>query len=345
MIDLYRLQHFVALAREGSYVRAAETLSLSQPALSRSIQALERQWATRLFDRGRGGVTLTPVGRALYEQTEELLHHADTMDCKFQQILSGERGRVRFGIGPWIASMLLPELLGILVSDQPDIHIEVVIGDDDEMRDLLLVGQLDFFVGRLRQGIDPLDRLTMKSLGVIHPGLYVREEHPLTMIEELTLKDLGDYPSASGTAFAAELHDLDPEIREALAPAIELDSFDLLAQITRSTDIVLIAGNAMKSHGLVQLPFHITGRPGSGVALVQPDGRAPSPAALVTLDALLPLSERILDRTRVVTDGDAITRSDPPARAAWSADPRSSHPEGLGRHSHDRALPNNQLVV
>ena len=72
MLDLYKLQHFVVVARTGSFRQAAEQLHLSQPALSRSIQALERRYGVTLLDRSRTGVHLTTVGQQLLARAHQI---------------------------------------------------------------------------------------------------------------------------------------------------------------------------------------------------------------------------------------------------------------------------------
>lgn len=68
MLDLRKLRHVVVLARRLNYVRAADELGITQPTLTRSIQALERQLQVRLFDRDHGSVNLTPRGRSIAER-------------------------------------------------------------------------------------------------------------------------------------------------------------------------------------------------------------------------------------------------------------------------------------
>jgi DNA-binding transcriptional LysR family regulator len=80
VLDLYKLQYFVVVAKTGSFRQAAEQLHLSQPALSRSIQALERRYGVMLLDRSRTGVYLTAVGQQLLARAEELIYNAETLE-------------------------------------------------------------------------------------------------------------------------------------------------------------------------------------------------------------------------------------------------------------------------
>src|SRR3954447_27024284 len=85
MLDPRRLLTFRAVAREGSFSRAAAVLHRSQPAVSHQVAALERELGTALLVRGRGGATPTPAG-------ELLLAHADALATRLEPPRAGRRG-------------------------------------------------------------------------------------------------------------------------------------------------------------------------------------------------------------------------------------------------------------
>ena len=73
MFDNFRLKVFMALAREGSFTRAAGELKISQPAVSQNISELEKTVGAKLFERHRGEIVLTPVGQVLHVQARKIL--------------------------------------------------------------------------------------------------------------------------------------------------------------------------------------------------------------------------------------------------------------------------------
>ena len=109
-MELTRLRHILAVARTGSFSRAAEEERITQPALSRSIAAFEQRHGVILFDRGRGGAHPTPAGRLVIEQARRLLSATNDLERSLRLYGTGEAGRLAFGLGPLLASLFLPGL-------------------------------------------------------------------------------------------------------------------------------------------------------------------------------------------------------------------------------------------
>jgi DNA-binding transcriptional LysR family regulator len=95
-LDLRRLRYFVTVAGELSFIRAAQLLHMTQPALSRQISALERDLGAQLFERDRRGTALTPAGQQLLEDAAPLLAAASALERRTR--LAG-REPARFAIG------------------------------------------------------------------------------------------------------------------------------------------------------------------------------------------------------------------------------------------------------
>jgi DNA-binding transcriptional LysR family regulator len=93
-MDLRSLRHVVVLGRLLSYTKAAEELGMSQPALSRSIQMVEQRAKVRLFDRDRGGVHLTAIGRLFVDRAAAVLREVDDLDRVLSRAASGAEGNV-----------------------------------------------------------------------------------------------------------------------------------------------------------------------------------------------------------------------------------------------------------
>lgn len=260
MLDLHKLHHFVVLAHTGSFIKAAEALHLSQPALSRSIQALERQYRVTLFDRSRTGAVLTPVGKQLLARAEDLLFNATALEQALEGAAAGVNGLVRFGIGPSAADLIVPRLLEVVLAKYPDIRVNVVIGSVASMMRQLLDTEIDFFIGLRTPHIS--ERVGVEPLWVSGPAFLVRPEHPLLATTPVPLEALRSYPRIGPTAWNKTLaHTVPEEARSWLNATIELDNFELAAKTAATTDAILVASDIHEVAHLTPLPIDTATQP------------------------------------------------------------------------------------
>jgi DNA-binding transcriptional LysR family regulator len=168
----------VVLAHNLSYRKAAEELRLSQSALSRSVQSLERETGARLFDRDRGGVHLTTVGRAFIDRAATVLREADELDRMVRRHASGAQGKIAFGMAPMLAGTLVPEALSQGLLSSPDLRSHVVVRSVEALLPLLLREEIEFLVAPA--GMLPEDApVKAVTLGTFPISLLVRVGHPL----------------------------------------------------------------------------------------------------------------------------------------------------------------------
>ncbi|HEX7872826.1 MAG TPA: LysR family transcriptional regulator [Sphingobium sp.] len=231
MLELRHLRNLTALAQRLNYARAAEDLGITQPTLSRSIQALERQLGVRLFDRDRSGVTLTPQGRMVAERAGFLLADADDLERQSQLSAAGEAGRIRFGMAPMPARALLPRLLSTRLKAAPDVANEVVVRDVQALWGLLTTGDIEFFVSQ--DGLlQDVSQARVDMLGHFPISLIVRAGHPLLA---------GDDPAARFPLLRSSWAGLPlpTEIRDNVrgAPNV-VEDFGTLAAVTASSDAI-----------------------------------------------------------------------------------------------------------
>jgi DNA-binding transcriptional LysR family regulator len=178
MIDLRSLRHLVVLVKHLNYVRAAEELGVTQPTLSRSVQALERQLGVRLFDRDRGGVRITPQGRAIAERASLLLRDADDLERQAKLAADAEAGRVRFGMAPMPARTLLSRALADRLEVAPGVTNEVLVRDVGALWEMLLAGEIEFFINPNPPAHD-LSGVRLEVLGRFPLSVIVRADHPV----------------------------------------------------------------------------------------------------------------------------------------------------------------------
>ncbi len=128
-LTLKQLRYFEALARHGHFGRAAETCSISQPALSMQIKELEESLGTPLFERAARQVRLTPFGEAFAARVRTILRSVDELRDLARVARGGIAGRLRVGVIPTVAPYLLPAIVGELTRAHAglDIHIRETV--------------------------------------------------------------------------------------------------------------------------------------------------------------------------------------------------------------------------
>lgn len=164
-IELRQLRHFVAVAEEMHFGRAAQRLHMTQPPLSQSIQALESMLGTPLFARTSRSVTLTPAGAALLPHARQLLHDVLALPDLAQRAAAGESGRLSLAFVSTADYSVLPPFLHRFRAAYPQVQIELREATSDLQLEALEQGEID--VGLL---IPPLpDR--MKEVLAYRPVL------------------------------------------------------------------------------------------------------------------------------------------------------------------------------
>ncbi|MFC7788415.1 LysR family transcriptional regulator [Microbacterium sp. MAHUQ-60] len=142
-MNLEQLRGFVEVAREGHFTRASETLHLAQPSLSRQISTLERELGTRLLDRARGHISLTPAGEALLPRARRILAEVEAIGEEIDELAGLRRGRVRLGAPPTLCVSLVAEAISTFHRAHPGVDLHLAEGGSRSLVDRLAVGDLD----------------------------------------------------------------------------------------------------------------------------------------------------------------------------------------------------------
>ena len=191
-IRLRHLHTFVAVAQQGTLGRAAETLNLSQPALSKTLNELEQLTGTRLFERGRLGAQLTLVGEQFLTHAVKVLDALNSAGQALNRKEGLNNDIVRIGALPTAALGILPTVIGQFHKQQKDITLQVATMNNTMLLAGLKSGEIDIGIGRmsdpdLMRGLN-YDRLFLESL-----NLVVRPGHPLLQ-ETVTLSRVMEWP-------------------------------------------------------------------------------------------------------------------------------------------------------
>ena len=191
-IRLRHLHTFVAVAQQGTLGRAAETLNLSQPALSKTLNELEQLTGTRLFERGRLGAQLTLVGEQFLTHAVKVLDALNTAGQALNRKEGMNSDVVRIGALPTAALGILPSVIGQFHQQQKDITLQVATMNNTMLLAGLKSGDVDIGIGRMS---DPelMSGLNYELLFLESLKLVVRPGHPLLQ-ETVTLSRVMEWP-------------------------------------------------------------------------------------------------------------------------------------------------------
>jgi LysR family hydrogen peroxide-inducible transcriptional activator len=142
MADVPALETFVAVARAGSVVGAAERLARTQPSISARLLALESAWATKLFRRHARGMALTPEGARLLPLAEAALQSLSVLDLAAGLPVAGH-DELRIGAGDALGREVVPRAMARLLSESPTLSIRVLEGPGPRLIEALRAGEID----------------------------------------------------------------------------------------------------------------------------------------------------------------------------------------------------------
>ena len=188
-LELYRV--FKEVAEAGNITAAAQTLFISQSAVSQSIKQLEAELQTRLFARNSRGVTLTADGRMLYEYVRSAMGLLETGEEKLSQSRDLQMGHLTIGASDTVTSQFLLPYLDRFHRQYPAIHIQIISGRSHKVLGLLQSGKVDIaFASTPQEGasLETFPCLTTHSIFV------AGAEYPCDFDHVYTLEEIARFP-------------------------------------------------------------------------------------------------------------------------------------------------------
>lgn len=204
-MELRVLQYFLAVAREQSIVRAAESLHLSQPTLSTQLKALEAELGKQLLIRGSKGsrkVTLTEEGMILRKRAEEILNLVQKTEREItlsDQVIVGD---VYIGAGETDAVRFIARTARELYKSHPGIHYHIASGNSQFVLEQLDKGLIDFGII-----FGDADHTKYNAMPLPYKdvwGVLMRKDSPLAAKDAIGPEDLWDKPLILSRQYAAE---------------------------------------------------------------------------------------------------------------------------------------------
>lgn len=261
-IRFRHLQCFLAIAQHRSVGAAADSLRITQPALSKTLRELEDALKVRLFNRDKKGMLLTRFG-------EVFLQHAAASVSSLRQgidsikLAGGVSGlEVSIGVLPTVAARLMPMAVRQFKKQAAATTVRIITGEHEQLLDLLRLGELDFIVGRLAQP-DGMVGLSFEHLYSESLIAVVRKGHALSKVRRFKLTMIADYPVMlphSGTTIRREvdrflLANGVPKLRD----LVDTTSIAFGRNYARETDVVWFVARGvvdadLSQGSLVELP-------------------------------------------------------------------------------------------
>lgn len=207
-MELRHLRYFVAVARERNFTRAAETLHIAQPPLSRQIQQLEEELGIVLIERGSRPLRLSEAGRLLHEQAVQVLERVDEMRTLVTRL--HEVNRTRIGIG-FVASTLygyLPEVIRSYRAARPGVELTLLELTSVEQIAALKGDRIDVGFGRIPLDDPAVTRQLLRNEKLI---AAVPSTHPVLArrgalrLEDVAVEPLVIYPKAPRPSYADQV--------------------------------------------------------------------------------------------------------------------------------------------
>jgi len=191
-VELRHLAALEAVAREGTFGRAAESLGYTQSAISQQIQMLERIVGERLLERPGGprAVTLTEAGALLLRHAEAIVARFEAARADMAALSEGQSGCLRIGTFQSVGAKVLPEIMRRFLAAWPDIELELTeSASDDDLLRLVERGELDLAFAMLPtlEGPFHTDELLRDAYVLLVP-----DEHELSGLQRASIADLGE---------------------------------------------------------------------------------------------------------------------------------------------------------
>ncbi len=286
-VSLRQLRAFLAVAKHQHFRRAAESLHLTQPAVSRHVAELEAELEVKLFDRNTREVLPTEAGRYLQGAIERLLEELEGVLSHVHSESERRRGKVRVAAVPTLSASLMPACIAECARLYPQLHVQLHDQVQTRVLESIRGGEVDFGLA-----IAPVSAEEFDSEVVMQDAFYAvcRRDHAFAARRKLNWRALGDQPLV--------LLDHDSGSRRLIDKALAAHQVD--AEVTQQT-----------AH--TQTAFRLV-EAGLGMSIV-PGLSLPAPASLIALPlapalrravvlirrrnrSLSPLAQRVWEQVR-----------------------------------------------
>ena len=192
-MDTHQLTAFITVAETCSFSQAAETLHLTQPAISKRIAVLENQLGARLFDRIGKQIKLTEAGALLLPRAMRVIQELNDTRTSIQNLSNNVSGRLALAASHHIGLHRLPPVLKTYSKRYPEVTIDISFLDSEEAYERVLHGHIELAVVTL--ALKNIERIRHQSLWSDPLCITTSRDHPLAGKKNITLENLLNHPA------------------------------------------------------------------------------------------------------------------------------------------------------
>ncbi|MGW0118553.1 LysR family transcriptional regulator [Streptomyces sp. NPDC003327] len=289
-MELRHLQHFVAVAEDRHFTRAAERLMVSQSGLSASIRALERELRAPLFVRTTRRVTLTEAGRALLAEAERILAQVRAAHEAVAAVQGVLRGTLALGTEQCIAGVRTAALLAAFRRRHQDVEIRLRQSGSLDLADEVASGRLDLaFAYRTRADHELLRSVPLAAEPMtllVHPGHPLAAAGPALAPEDLAGEVFVDFHPDWGPRRATDAAFETAGVHRTVALEVN-DVHSLLDLVDENLGVAAVPGHFRhKRASLRAIPLKGVGETVYETVALLPSPQATSPAARALMELL-----------------------------------------------------------
>jgi DNA-binding transcriptional LysR family regulator len=188
------MQVFYAVAKHGSFTRAADSLFMTQPAVTFQIKQLEEHFNCRLFERQHQKIALTSAGELVLGFAEKILALSDEMEGRVAELTGQMGGKLDIGASTTLGEFILPNILSQFNELFPQVHLRMVVGNSDQIQSSVIEGALD--IG-LIDCPSPNKAVNAEAVGGETLAVVCAKSYPLADMTSVKVADLPEYEYVS----------------------------------------------------------------------------------------------------------------------------------------------------
>ncbi|WP_228276338.1 LysR family transcriptional regulator [Dechloromonas sp. H13] len=314
MITQRRLRHLLSLVEYAHFGRAAAALNISQPALTKSIQALEAELGVMLLDRKRGAVVLTAFGELVVQRSRALLNAEEDLLREITLLAGLEIGSLRVALGPYPSVVSGYPAMARLLARRPKITVAVHVAGWREVARRVSARDVDLGLAEL-SGVEEDDQFATELVGQHRGRIFCRPGHPILAAGRVALPALLEFPWMASRLPARIAAGLPRTVGRAgridalsgdFIPAITIDVPMQIADLLAGSDTLAFASLALMEHDLAA--GNVTVVPTSKVAFqanygfIRLKDRSLTPAALAYMDEVRAVEAGIAGREAALAE-------------------------------------------